>query len=78
MIRTIFVWSCIVDLPIGLGFLVILTYPFDRMGKVIHLYARLWGKICLLANRVKVRMEGTEDLKGEGPLYFYVEPPGEL
>lgn len=67
MIRTIFVWSCIAIALLVLGSLVILTSPFDRRGKVIHRYGRLWGKVALLANRVKVRVEGIEHLKGEGP-----------
>lgn len=52
---------------LGLGFLAFLTYPFDRKGKVVHLYARLWGKAALFANRVKVRLEGLENLDGKGP-----------
>jgi 1-acyl-sn-glycerol-3-phosphate acyltransferase len=70
MIRTIFVWSCIVVTTLVLGFLAFITYPFDRKGRVVHHYARLWGKAALLANRVKVRVEGMEHLKGEGPYIF--------
>jgi 1-acyl-sn-glycerol-3-phosphate acyltransferase len=70
MIRTIFVWFCIAISLSVLGSLVILTSPFDRKGKVIHHYGRLWGKIALLVNRVKVRVEGIEHLKGEGPYIF--------
>jgi 1-acyl-sn-glycerol-3-phosphate acyltransferase len=70
MIRTIFVWSCIGMTTLVLGFLAFLTYPLDRKGRVVHRYARLWGKIALLANRVKVEMEGIEHVKGEGPYIF--------
>jgi 1-acyl-sn-glycerol-3-phosphate acyltransferase len=70
MIRTIFVWSCIVIALLILGIVIFITYPFDRRGKVIHHYGRLWGKIALLVNRVKVRVEGIEHLKGEGPYIF--------
>jgi 1-acyl-sn-glycerol-3-phosphate acyltransferase len=70
MIRTIFVWSCIVIATLVLGFFAFITYPFDRKGRVVHRYARLWGKAALLANRVKVRLEGMEHLKGEGPYIF--------
>jgi 1-acyl-sn-glycerol-3-phosphate acyltransferase len=70
MIRTIFVWSCIVIALLILGIVIFITYPFDRRGKVIHHYGRLWGKIALLVNRVKVRVEGKEHLKGEGPYIF--------
>jgi len=70
MIRTIFVWSCIVLATLLLGFMAFITYPFDRKGKVVHYYARLWGKVALLANRVRVRMEGVEKLRGNGPYIF--------
>jgi len=68
MIRTIFVWSCIVIATLVLGFFTLITYPFDRKGRVIHRYARLWGKAALLANRVKVKIEGLEHLNGTGKL----------
>jgi 1-acyl-sn-glycerol-3-phosphate acyltransferase len=70
MFRTIFVWSCIVVGTLILGSLAIITYPFDRRGRVIHHYARLWGKTALLANQVKVKVKGVENLKGEGPYIF--------
>jgi len=70
MIRTIFVWSCIVVATLLLGFLALVTYPFDRKGRVVHRYARLWGKSALLANHVKVRMDGLEELNGKGPYIF--------
>jgi 1-acyl-sn-glycerol-3-phosphate acyltransferase len=70
MIRTIFVWSCIVIATLVLGFFAFITYPFDRKGRMVHRYARLWGKVPLLANRVKVKVEGMEQLEGEGPYIF--------
>jgi len=70
MIRTFFVWSCVAVATLALGVLAFITYPFDRKGKVGHYYARLWGKTALLANRVKVRIEGTEHLNGKGPYIF--------
>ncbi|MGZ3605626.1 MAG: lysophospholipid acyltransferase family protein [Thermodesulfobacteriota bacterium] len=70
MIRTIFVWSCVVIATLALGVFAFITYPFDRKGKVGHYYARLWGKTALLANHVKVKIEGTEHLNGEGPYIF--------
>ena len=70
MVRTIFVWSCIVIATLVFGFLTLVTSPFDRKGKVVHHYARLWGKVALLANRVKVRVEGLEHVKGQGPYIF--------
>ncbi|HYA94098.1 MAG TPA: lysophospholipid acyltransferase family protein [Thermodesulfobacteriota bacterium] len=70
MIRTLFVWFCIVVATLVLGIFALLAYPFDRKGKVGHYYAKLWGKVALLANRVKVRIEGTELLDGKGPYIF--------
>jgi 1-acyl-sn-glycerol-3-phosphate acyltransferase len=35
-----------------------------------HDYARLWGKIALLANRVKVEIDGIEHLNEKGPYIF--------
>jgi 1-acyl-sn-glycerol-3-phosphate acyltransferase len=70
MVRTIFVWSCIVTATLVLGMLTFVAYPFDRRGRVGHQCARLWGKIALLANRVKVRVEGMERLNGKGPYIF--------
>jgi len=70
MIRTLFVWSSIVVATLVLGFLAFVTYPFDPNGKVAHRYARLWGKVALWANRVRVSVEGMENLKGEGPYIF--------
>ncbi len=70
MLRTIFVWSCIVIATLGLGLLAFITYPFDRRGKIVHRYARLWGRVALWANGVKVSIEGMENLRGEGPYIF--------
>ncbi len=70
MIRTIFVWSCIVAATLFLGVFAFVTYPFDRKGKVGHCYAKLWGKAALLANRVRVTTEGMEQLDGKGPYIF--------
>lgn len=70
MIRTIFVWACVAIATLALGVLAFITYPFDRKGRVGHYYARLWGKTALLANRVKVSIEGTEHLNGKGPYIF--------
>ena len=70
MVRTIFVWSCIVIATLVLGMIAFISYPFDRKGKVGHYYAKLWGKTALLANRVKVRIEGMEHLNRKGPYIF--------
>jgi 1-acyl-sn-glycerol-3-phosphate acyltransferase len=70
MIRTIFVWSCIVLDTLVLGTLVIIAYLFDRSGKKGHRIARRWAKIALLATGVKVKVEGLEQIQGKGPYIF--------
>ncbi len=70
MVRTFFVWTCIGVATVALGLLAFVTYPFDRKGRIIHHYARLWGKVALLANRVKVEVEGLEKIPGKGPYVF--------
>ncbi len=70
MIRTISVWSCIVLATLALGILAFVTALFDRKGKVVHRYARLWGRVALWANGVKVKVSGLENLKGKGPYIF--------
>jgi len=70
MIRTIFVWSCIVVATLVLGVFAFITYPFDRRGRVGHYYAKLWGRVALLANGVKVRIEGKGHLNEKVPYVF--------
>jgi 1-acyl-sn-glycerol-3-phosphate acyltransferase len=70
MIRTIFVWSCIVIATLVLGVFAFITYPFDRRGKVGHYYAKLWGRVALLANGVKVRIERMGHLDEKVPYVF--------
>jgi 1-acyl-sn-glycerol-3-phosphate acyltransferase len=70
MVRTVFVWSCIVIATLVLGIFTLLSYPFDRKGRIGHHCARLWGRVALLANGVKVKVEGLELIKGKGPFIF--------
>lgn len=70
MIRTIWVWSSIGVATLMLGILAFLTYPFDCKGKIVHQYAKLWGRIALKVSRVRVKIEGIEKLDGKGPYIF--------
>ena len=70
MIRTIFVWSCIVLSGFFFGSLAILSYLLDRKGEMAHVCARLWGKVCLLADGIHVRIEGLEQVPDKGPYIF--------
>ena len=53
-----------------LGALAFLTFPFDRKGNVIHLYARLWGRLILWASGVKVKIRGLERIAPGRPYIF--------
>ena len=70
MIRTIFVWSCIVIDTLVLGSLVMIAYLFDRSGRTGHGIARLWARVIVWASGVKVKIEGLEHVRGEGPYLF--------
>ncbi len=70
MIRTIFVWFCIVLGAVVFGLLAVFTYPFDRKGTAAHWCGRIWAKAALLANQVRVRLEGLENVEGTGPYIF--------
>lgn len=70
MIRTVFVWSCIVITGAVLASLCIICYPLNPSGRLNHQIARLWGKIALWANGVKVSVEGLQNVPGQGPYIF--------
>ena len=71
MPRTLFVWLCIVVFTLVLGICSFLTFPVDRGGKVVHLYARLWGWLILRANGVQVTVEGLDNIDPKKP-YIYM------
>jgi 1-acyl-sn-glycerol-3-phosphate acyltransferase len=70
LVRTIFVWSCIVLDTLVLGSVVIGAYLFDRSGKAGHRIARRWAKIILWATGVRVSIEGLEQVPKEGSYVF--------
>jgi 1-acyl-sn-glycerol-3-phosphate acyltransferase len=76
MIKAIFVWSCIGVSGLVISLLCLATYPFDRQGKVIHRLAGFWGRVALLACGVKVRVEGLEHIKEQGPYVFMANHQG--
>lgn len=43
---------------------------FDRSGNSQHQCARMWGKLMLSAAFIRVRVEGLENIPGEGPFVF--------
>src|SRR3989304_3972623 len=70
MIRTVFVWFCIVVAAVIVSSLCIICYPLNPSGRLNHRLARFWGKIALWANRVNVKVEGLEHIPGQGPYVF--------
>ena len=76
MFRTVFVWFCIVLFGLIFGIFAILSYPFDPRGRLGHHCARIWGKLCLIANGVRLKIEGLEHLQKEGPYIFMVNHQG--
>jgi len=70
MIRTVFVWFCIVIDTLVLGSLVMIAYLFDRSGRTGHGIARQWAKVAVWVSCVKIRIEGLEHIPGEGPYLF--------
>ncbi|MFB3886414.1 MAG: lysophospholipid acyltransferase family protein [Thermodesulfobacteriota bacterium] len=70
MIRTIFVWFCIVADTLVLGSLVMVVYLFDRSGRTGHSVARLWARVIVWASGVRVKTEGLEHVQDKGPYLF--------
>jgi 1-acyl-sn-glycerol-3-phosphate acyltransferase len=71
MIRTVFVWFCICVAGAILGSLCIICYPLNpRSGRLNHRIAGLWGKVALWADLVRVKVEGLENVPGQGPYVF--------
>lgn len=63
---TLRVWLAIVVLTVFFSLLAILSFPWDRKRRLIHLYARLWAKAILWVTGTKVKVLGRERLRG-GP-----------
>jgi len=70
MVRTVLVWSGIVLFGLIFGVFAILSYPLDPKGRLGHHCAKIWGKICLLINGVRWKVEGLEHLPKKGPYVF--------
>jgi 1-acyl-sn-glycerol-3-phosphate acyltransferase len=70
VLRTAFFWSCTALVTIVLGLCAFITFPFDRRGKVVHLYARLWGWLALKFNGVRVQVTGLEHINTKKPSIY--------
>jgi 1-acyl-sn-glycerol-3-phosphate acyltransferase len=61
LLRTIFFWTCAGIVTIVLATCALLTFPFDRSGRMVHLlYARPWGWLILKIAGVKMQVLGLE------------------
>ena len=61
MLKTIFVWTLAGIVTTVLAICALLTVPFDRRGRVVHLlYARSWGWLILKIAGVKTQVAGLE------------------
>jgi len=78
MIRTIFVWSCIVLFGCFFGLLAILSYPFDQRGDLAIAFAKSGKGVSSLPMSVRVEVEGLRTFHKGSPYIFYVESSGEL
>jgi 1-acyl-sn-glycerol-3-phosphate acyltransferase len=66
MIRTAWVWSVGVFLTLVAGGLLIFFSFFDRSGRSLHFFARLWARGILAAAGVTVHAAGIENVLGDG------------
>lgn len=71
MLKTIFVWTCAGIVTIVLAICALLTVPFDRHGRVVHLlYARSWGWLILKIAGVKTQVVGLEHIDPKRPCIY--------
>ncbi|MCK5554036.1 MAG: 1-acyl-sn-glycerol-3-phosphate acyltransferase [Deltaproteobacteria bacterium] len=71
MIRSALLWISFVVSTVALSTLSFITYPLDRNGNIVHIYARWWAKIQLLVSGVRVKVKGLEHI-GNEPAYIYM------
>ncbi len=62
MLRAALFWPGLVVVSALLGTLTLLTAPFDRRGRVIHRYSRLWARAGLGLAGVRVALTAREPL----------------
>lgn len=76
MLRTLIVWLMVAAATIVAFPLVILTFPFDRQGKLIWSYGRWWGRLHLLTSGIKVEIKGLENINWQGSQVFMANHQG--
>jgi len=70
MVRTVFVWSSIILATLLLAPVAFIVYPFDPRGRLGHRLGKLWGRVPLVANGVRVKVEGLQHLQKKRSYVF--------
>lgn len=71
MIRTLFIYSCVVVVTFVLGICAISVSFFSRNGNAAHKIARAWAKSIIWFSGIKVRVTGLENID-PGCAYIYM------
>ncbi|MDY6853345.1 MAG: lysophospholipid acyltransferase family protein [Thermodesulfobacteriota bacterium] len=70
MLRSIYFWSVVTVITVLYFPVVALSLPFNRGGKVIRFHVNTWGRLCLFASGVKLRITGIENIIQGRPQIF--------
>ena len=62
MLRTVYFWTVITLSTIIVFLLIALSLPFDKGGRLIKFYAKIWGRLNLLTSGVKLQIRGLENI----------------
>ena len=68
MLRSIYFWTIITVSTILYLPVVALSLPFNKRGRVIRFHINTWGRLCLFASGVKLRVTGMENIVQDRPL----------
>lgn len=74
--RTLIVWALGLPVTIFLFIIVLLSLLVDRTGAMIHSIGALWCRIILALSGVRVRVNGAENIPGDGPVIFLANHQG--
>ena len=68
LLRSIYFWTIITVSTILYLPVVALSLPFNKRGRVIRFHINTWGRLCLFASGVKLRVTGMENIAEDRPL----------
>lgn len=70
-LRSVAVWALGLPITIFYFFLIMLAWPFDRSGRVMHSFCVLWAKSIIAVSGVRVEVRGIENVpKGQSVLFL--------